>query len=127
MASPCSGTGIVGGKFCPQCNGDPFRNPDCAEYRRRNQGQEVLKIWESPPFFTGSTQRVIKHPMNRVPAHIDVSWESTPYYKPAMAGGPMMSAQHTLTIVRRDAAELEYKLDHAAGAEPGAYRLIVHG
>lgn len=127
MASPCSGTGLVGGRFCPQCNGNPFGNPDCAEYRRRNQGQEILKIWETPAFFSSSTQRVLKHPMGRVPAHIDVAWETTPYYKPAAAGMPQNAASYTLTIVRRDAAELEYKLDHAAGAEPGSYRLIVYG
>jgi hypothetical protein len=37
------------------------------------------------------------------------------------------AATWTLTFVRREAGEIEYKLEHQSGAEPGSYRLILYG
>lgn len=128
MASPCHGTGLVAGKFCPQCNGNPHANTDCAEVRRRTMGQEVQRIFETGAAqFTSGTPITVRHPLGRVPAHVEPVWLTMPYYKPAMTGGPAYAATWTLTFVRREAGEIEYKLEHPSGAEPGSYRLILYG
>lgn len=128
MASPCNGTGLVAGKFCPQCGGNPHANTDCAEVRRRTIGQEVQRIFETTAaVFSGTMSVIVRHPLGRVPAHVEPVWQAMPYYKPAMAGGPAYAATWTLTVLRREAGEIEYKLEHASGAEPGSYRLVLYG